>query len=169
MMSYEPVKQGSIAGIEYLPEPRLEFLFGMALEVREPDFVGHTHMGNRRVVEVRSGCFEGPKIKGQVLPGGSDWIVVRTDGVLIQDVRLVLRTDDGQNMLVSYRGMRRGPEEVIRQVDNGEDPDPSEYYFRTTPVFEVPDGKYAWLNNLLAIGVGRRRTTGVTYTVYGVQ
>ncbi len=79
------------------------------------------------------GVFEGPGLKGRVLPGGSDWIVVRRDGVLIQDVRVVLQTDDGHNVLMSYRGMRHGPELVIERVDNGEDPDPSEYYFRTTP------------------------------------
>ena len=157
-----------VAGIETLPEPAFEFLFGMTLEVEAPDPIRQTYAGNRRVVGVSGGAFEGPKLKGRVLPGGSDWIVVRSDGVLIQDVRIVLRTDDGQNILMSYRGMRHGPEDVIERVNAGEDPDPSEYYFRTQPIFEAPDGEYDWLNKLMAFAVGRRHASGVTYAVYAL-
>jgi hypothetical protein len=157
------------AGFESLPEPRFELLFKMSLEVDELDKIGQTHAGNRRVIGVSGGMFEGPRLKGRVLPGGSDWIVVRRDGVLIQDVRIVLQTDDDHNILMYYRGMRHGPEAVIEQVDNGEDPDPCEYYFRTTPVFEAPDGKYAWLNKMVAFAVGRRLPTGVTYAVYAIS
>lgn len=159
----------ALPGFATLPEPRFELLFGMSLEVEKPDQIGRTHAGNRRVVGVSGGAFEGPRLKGRVLPGGSDWIVVRRDGVLIQDVRIVLRTDDGQDILMSYRGMRHGPEDVIERVNNGEDPDPSEYYFRTAPVFEAPDGEYEWLNRLMAFAVGRRRATGVTYAVYALS
>jgi hypothetical protein len=159
----------SLPGLETLPEPRFEFLFGMSLEVDKPEGIGPTHAGDRRVVGVSGGAFEGPKLKGKVLPGGSDWIVVRRDGVLIQDVRLILRTEDSQSILMSYRGMRHGPEAVIDRVNSGEDPDPSEYYFRTVPVFEAPDGEYDWLNRLMAFAVGRRRATGVTYAVYALS
>lgn len=159
----------ALPGLETLPEPRFEFLFGMTLEVEKPDRIGQTHAGDRRVVGVSGGAFEGRRLKGLVLPGGSDWIVVRRDGVLIQDVRIVLQTDDGHNILMSYRGMRHGPEDVIERVNNGEDPDPSEYYFRTAPIFEAPDGEYDWLNRLMAFAIGRRRATGVTYAVYALS
>ena len=159
----------NIAGLEVLSEPRFEFLFGMSLEVLEPDHIGPTHVGNRRVIGVSGGTFEGPRLRGRVLPGGSDWIVARSDDVLIQDVRLVLQTDDGHNLLMSYRGMRHGPEVVIERVNNGEDPDPSEYYFRTTPIFEAPGGEYDWLNKLMAFAMGRRRATGVIYSVYAIS
>ncbi len=160
---------GGLAGFESLPEPMFELLFGMTLEVEEPDRIGETHAGNRRVVGVSGGVFKGPRIRGRVLPGGSDWIVVRRDGVLVQDVRIVLRTESGHDILMSYRGMRHGPEDVMERVNAGEDPDPSEYYFRTAPVFEAPDGEYDWLNKLLAFAVGRRLATGVTYAVYAVS
>jgi hypothetical protein len=158
-----------LARFESLPEPRFELLFKMSLEVEDPVQIGQTHAGNRRVIGVSGGVFEGPRLKGRVLPGGSDWILVRRDGVLIQDVKIVLQTDDGHNILMSYRGMRHGPEPVIERVDNGEDPDPSEYYFRTAPVFEVPAGEYDWLNKLVAFAMGRRLHAGVIYTVYAIS
>lgn len=161
-----PGAKGDLAGLESLPEPRFEFLFGMSLEVEEPDQIGATHSGDRRVIGVSDGVFEGPKLRGRVLPGSSDWIVVRRDGVLVQDVRLVLRTDSGHNILMSYRGMRHGPEDVMERVNGGEDPDPRLYYFRTAPVFEAPDGEHDWLNRLMAFAVGRRLPTGVIYAVY---
>jgi len=165
----KPGEEGNLPGLVSLPEPRFEFLFGMALEVEEPDRIGATHAGDRRVVGVSGGVFEGPRLRGRVLPGGSDWILVRRDGVLIQDVRLVLRTNDGHNILMSYRGMRHGPADIMERVNAGEDPDPNLYYFRNAPVFEAPEGEYDWLNKLAAFAVGRRRRTGVTYAVYALS
>jgi uncharacterized protein DUF3237 len=131
------------------------------------------------VIDVSGGVFEGPRLKGRVLPGGSDWIAVRCGGVLIQDVRIVLQTEGGQNILMSYRSMRYGPEDVIEKVNGGEDPDPRKYYFRTQPIFEAPNGEHDWLNKLMALGVGRdngvrasrsRRSSPTTRTraLYGV-
>jgi hypothetical protein len=162
-------ERADIPGLETLPEPQLEFLFGMSLQVEKPDHIGPTPFGRRRVIGVKSGTFDGPKLKGKVLPGGSDWIVVRRDGVLIQDVRLVLETDDGHPVLMSYRGMRHGPLATMERLDRGEDVDPSEYYFRTVPIFEAPEGEYDWLNKLMAFGIGRRLPTGVIYSVYALS
>lgn len=150
-----------------LSEPQLEFLFSMALEVEQPAHVGATPLGRRRSVGVKSGSFEGPDLRGYVV-AGNDWIVVRKDGVLVQDVRLDLETDDGHLLLMSYRGMRHGPPEVMERVEAGKDVDPSEYYFRTTPVFEAPEGRYDWLNKLIAVGVGWKITGGVRYAIYGI-
>ena len=46
--------------------------------------------------------------------------------------------------------------------------DPGEYYFRTVPFFETAAANYAWLNRVVAVGIGRRTPTGVSYTVYGL-
>lgn len=154
---------------ELPPEPRLEFLFVMSLEIEAPDPIGPTSWGDRRVVGVRGGSFDGPKLKGRVLPGGSDWILIRRDGALTQDVRLMLETDDKQHLLMSYRGIRHGPQSVMERLNSGEHVDPSEYYFRTAPIFEAPDGKYDWLNRLIVVASGRRLPDGVTYSVYGVS
>jgi hypothetical protein len=38
--------------------------------------------GERRVIPITGGSFEGPNIKGAVLPGVADWQLVRPDGDL---------------------------------------------------------------------------------------
>ena len=56
---------------------------------------------------------------------------MRPDGVLEQDVRITLKTDDGAFIYVRYAGMRHGPPEVIAWLAQGETVDPSEYYFQS--------------------------------------
>ena len=163
------IRKTSVPGLETLPEPGFDFLFGLSLEVGSPTFLGRTPAGERRVIGVEGGTFSGPHLEGRVLPGGSDWIVVREDGVLIQDVRIALQTQDDHTLLMSYRGMRHGPGDTLQRLDRGEYVDPSEYYFRTIPIFEAPEGKYDWLNKLMAFAVGRREPGGVTYAAYALS
>jgi len=148
---------------------RSQFLMQMSAELEDSQQLGETPVGGRRIVYVKAGEFSGPELKGQVLPGGGDWVLVRRDGVSQLDVRITLRTDDGALIFVSYRGISTLAPEVRQRILKGEVVDPSEYYFRTTPFFETASEKYAWLNKLVAVGVGRRTRTGVVYSVYAIK
>ena len=114
------------------------------------------------------GSFEGPKLRGTVEPGGSDWILARPDGALLLDVRLSLKTDDGALIGMTYRGYRHGPPAVIERLNRGEAVDASEYYFRTVPLFETAAAKYDWLNRIVSIGLGHRPPEGPIYRVFEV-
>jgi len=153
-----------------MSELKTEFLFDITADLdREGTIdVGTTPHGTRRIVYVKGGTFEGPKIKGEVLPGGGDWLVVRPDGATILDVRAACRTDDGHIIYTYYRGVAVTPPEVRERMLKGETIDPSEYYFRTTPVFETASEKYGWLNRIVAVGIGRLTPTGVGYKVYTI-
>jgi Protein of unknown function (DUF3237) len=140
----------------------------MRLDVRPIVVVGDTPGPFRRVGIVPSGSFEGDRLSGKVLDGGSDWQAVRSDGSTTLDVRLVLQTDDDSTIAMSYRGVRHGPAEVIQRLEKGEVVDPSSYYFRITPIFEAPAGRYEWLNRIIAIGTGHRFANGPTYSVFEV-
>ena len=63
---------------------------------------------------------------------------------------------DGAFIYVRYAGMRHGPPEVLARLAQGETVDPGEYYFRVAPMFETGAERYAWLNKILAVGVGDR-------------
>lgn len=71
---------------------RSEFLFNITGSVGEPHDIGATSRGTRRFYPVVSGSFEGPGLRGELLPDGGDWLLLRPDGVLEQDVRLTLKT-----------------------------------------------------------------------------
>ena len=127
--------------------------------------IGAAPHGTRVFVPIGSGDFEGPRLRGRVLPGGGDWTLLRGDGVLELDLRLTLETDDGALIHMRSFGLRHGPPEVIAALGRGESVDPSTYYFRTTPRFETGHPKYAFLNLLLAVSSGDRRASGPIYTI----
>ena len=53
-----------------MSEIKTEFLFTIALEVEVLN-LGDTPYGSRRVGRFGAGSFEGPKLRGTVLPGGT--------------------------------------------------------------------------------------------------
>jgi Protein of unknown function (DUF3237) len=148
---------------------RTQPLFVMRLDVRKLQLVGATPGAWRRVGVVPSGVFEGERLSGEVLEGGSDWQSVRSDGGTTLDVRLVLKTTDDALIAMTYRGVRQGPPEVIARLERGEVVDPASYYFRIAPVFETAAPQYAWLNNIVAIGTGHRLADGPVYSIFEVQ
>jgi hypothetical protein len=143
-------------------------LFVMRLDVQPLQIVGATPGPFRRVAAVPGGVFEGGRLSGEVLGGGSDWQAVRSDGSTTLDVRLVLKTGDGVLVGMTYRGLRHGPADVMKRIDQGEVVDPAGYYFRIAPMFEAPVGKYDWLNRIVAVGIGDRRPAGPVYSVFEV-
>jgi len=130
--------------------------------------VGATPIGERRIAKVTGGTFTGPEMNGKILPGGGDWLLLRSDGSLQLDVRVTLETDDGALIFMTYRGFRHGPAEVMARLNKGEDVDPSEYYFRVAPFFETGAEKYDWLNRIVAVGTGHRLASGPVYEVYQI-
>jgi hypothetical protein len=143
-------------------------LFAISLKVNEIQDLGQTPLGNRRVAVVEGGSFEGAKLKGTVLRGGSDWILLRPDGALQLDVRLTLSTHDGELIGMTYRGFRHGPASAIERLNRGENVDPSEYYFRAAPFFETASEKYDWLNRIVTVATGHRLPEGPVYQVFEV-
>jgi len=151
-----------------------EFLFELHADLAPPIDVGATPNGQRLIVLVTGGWFEGPKLKGKVIPNsGGDWAMIRADGSFALDVRASLETDDGAQIYTSYSGraVAQSPEQLAQILDFTASPgvDPSTYYFRTNPVFETGAEKYAWLNGILAIGKGRLGDGGVHYDVFAIK
>lgn len=129
--------------------------------------LGDTPQGNRKIVPVLGGTVTG-RLAGRVLPGGGDWALTRADGVLTLDVRLTVEAADGALIHVAYTGMRHGPPAVMARLARGERVDPSDMYFRIAPRFETAAPQHAWLNRILAVGVGERLPTGPQYHIHEV-
>lgn len=130
--------------------------------------LGKTPAGERRIIHILGGRVEGPRLRGQILPGGADWQVVRADGASDITARYTIRSDDGGLVLVSSEGLRHGPPDVLARLVRGEAVDPSLYYFRTLMRFETAHPPLDWMNRILAIAQGARLPNAVKLDVFEV-
>jgi hypothetical protein len=144
-------------------------LFTLTIKLNPTIELGDTPVGKRRIFPVAGGEFVGDGLRGSVLPViGSDLLLVRADGSAQQDVRLLLQTDEGALILMTYRGVRHGSPEVNERIARGEAVSGSEYYLRTAPFFETSSANYSWINRIVTVGVGERRGDSVVYEVFEI-
>src|SRR3989442_13283629 len=118
-------------------------LMTLQVVVPPPQKLGAVPHGTRVIAPITSGTFEGPRLRGRVLPGGGDWTLWRSDAVLELDLRITLETDDRALIDMTFQGLRHGPPDAIAALARGEAVDPAPYYFRTPPRFETPTATYA--------------------------
>jgi hypothetical protein len=127
--------------------------------------LGSVPHGTRSIIPIAGGDFEGPRLRGKVLPGGGDWLLLRSDGVLELDLRITLETDDHAQIYMTFQGLRHGPPDAIAALGRGEVVEPSRYYFRTLPRFETSTDKYSFLNRIITVGVGEARPDGAIHRI----
>lgn len=153
---------------EALQTLRTRPLFTLQVAVDPPYTPGGPAGAETRIGDIPGGRFEGERLSGTVLPGGSDWQTLRGDGSVLLDARIVLRTADEALIAMSYTGFRHGPAEVMAQLARGEEVDPAAYYFRILPRFSTSVPAYAWLNGIAAAGIGHRLPSGPVYSVFEI-
>jgi hypothetical protein len=150
-----------------LPVLRSAHLLTLSLQVDYAGLlnIGKTPAGRRRIAPVAGGVFEGGRLRGEILPGGADWVMVRPDDNFTIDVRLTLRTDDGALVYLAYQGLFKASPEDQARLRRGEMLRPEDYMIRTVAKFESGTERYQWLNDVLAIGVGRQTQGGAVYDI----
>jgi hypothetical protein len=139
-------------------QPRLEF--------------GNGPLGRRVLFHSAGGSFAGPELLGEVLAGGGDWTLFRPDGSMSLDVRLTLKTHDGALLYMTYGGRWVTPPHLRAHMSDPEKRhlvDPAQYYFRTNPLFETGSAHYAWMNDIVSVGVGYLVEGGIAYKVFKVS
>lgn len=150
-----------------LPPP-LRFVFAAFVDVDKPQEIGQTTAGRRRVIPITGGHVEGPRLTGDVVPGGADWQLVRSDGTVELVARYTLRTTDGTLISVINRGVRRAPPDILARLTAGEIVDPALYYFRATPSFSVAPGPHGWLADSIFVATGERQARQVVIKFFEV-
>ena len=124
--------------------PKAELLYECDVTLGETLAFGATPEGTRRIIPITGGSFRGPGMSGVVVPGGADWNLSRSDGASLVEASYYLKTDDGVMLRITNRGVG---------APAGRQPDGDEPFFMfTTPSFEAPAGKYAWLAQSVFIG-----------------
>ena len=144
-------------------------IFTIEAELEAIVSLGHTPVGERRIIGIRGGTVRGRKLNGRVLPGGADWQVIRTDGAADIQARYMIESDAGARVLVDSVGLRHGPPDVIERLARGDNVDPALYYFRTVMRFETGDPSTDWLNRIIAVARGQRLARAVRLDVYEVE
>ena len=128
--------------------------------------------GSKIIYANKSGTATG-KVNGKILSIGGDFGTLLTPTTFKLDVRAVIQTDDSATIYVTYTGFIYTDEETFKLMASGgaklKALSPDKYYFRINPIFETTSPKYDWLNHTVAIGVGTRTETGVSYKVYAIK
>lgn len=148
---------------------RLEPLLTLHATIGESMAVGDSGTGRRVVANVTGGHFEGERLRGTVRASGADWVVMDGAGYGRIDVRIVLSTEDGANVYVTYRGLIEYNEAVSRAFTEGVGTDFGDAVLMTQLRFETGDERYAWLNHTLAVGEGRLHPGAVEYRIYSMH
>jgi Protein of unknown function (DUF3237) len=134
----------------------------------EPARVIETPVGMRMVLIARGGRVEGPGLRGEVLPGGGDWLLVGDDSIGRVDVRASVRTHDFALIHYTAGGVIRIPPDGPQRLAAGERLSFEETYVRTTPKFETADERYSWLNGLVVVGYNELSKDHIDYRMYRV-
>src|SRR5260370_8276078 len=118
---------------------------------------GDGPLGRRLFNAASGGELAGARLRGAVVPGSADWMLIRKDGSMVIDARVILQTDDGATIHMTYAGRAIFPPDTLADV---RDParrhliDPARYYFRTPPLFETGAEANAWLNTVVCVAPG---------------
>jgi Protein of unknown function (DUF3237) len=157
-LAAEGTVAGEAAAASRAPLPRPVRVYD-ALALLEPTVPhGHGRYGERARVPIIGGTAQGPGFSARILPGGADWQLLRADGYRELEADYYMETDDKVQIHVINRGLVSPPPAT------GQAP-----YAMSTPWFEAPAGKYAWMNQYLFVGTvspGDPQTPAVRLSIY---
>lgn len=128
--------------------PNLEFLMSIDLKLDPPVVVDKS----MRITKITSGVVSGPNIKGTIQPPSADWVQILPSGVIRLDVRMLVKTDEGESIYVSYNGVFKHSEESLEKQKKGEEVTPEDgWYAFATPTFRTSSKKHDYLNGIQAV------------------
>jgi hypothetical protein len=139
-----------------------EFAFEAKVTIAPVVTVGESSYGLRRLIPITGGSFKGPRIQGEVVPGGADYQILRPDGVTSVEAKYTLRASDGALIYVVNRGI------VVRDATAQGHANLLISYVRTAPEFEAPFGPHDWLNKSLFVGTLDGSNAAAGYVVIRV-
>lgn len=122
---------GTAPALEALP--RAEFVFEEYVELSPPVVLGRTALGRRQYIPITGGRVAGPKLNGEVIPGGWDYQLLLDNGCGSITADYFLRADDGTVI------------HVLNELFSCGAPPAGERRF-TQAKLEAPEGPYAWMS-----------------------
>lgn len=145
----------------------VEHLFDMHVDLAPAQPIP-TPLGVRMTFITTGGTVDGPRLRGEILPGGGDWLLAGSDGSGRVDVRATIATHDGVLIHYEARGVIKVPTDGLDRLAAGQVLPFDETYVRTTPTFETSDERYAWLSEVVAVGYNILSPNHIDYRIYRV-
>lgn len=112
--------------------PAIEFAFEERVTIDPAIVLGNTAFGHRQFIPITGGTVAGPKLKGQVLPGGHDFQLTYTaSDCTLLSADYFLKAEDGIVIHVFNEGLAcpGAPRAIFR------------------PKLEAPTGPYGWMTS----------------------
>jgi hypothetical protein len=136
--------------------PQLRFAFEARVDVAQSQHIGHGSGDVLDFTPITGGTVDGPRLRGNIVPGGGDWSVQRGPTVCELDARYLIRSEDGALIDIVNRGFfRTSTPEVMDRAAAGEEVDTEDIYFRTSPVFRTDAPQHRWLAETVFVGLAR--------------
>ncbi len=148
---------------------QLEHVCSYWATLAPPEVVGPLAEGIRVHFYVTAGEVSGPKMRGRLRTVGGDWLLLRTDGVGVLDVRATMELDDGALVYTTYGGVvdlgPDGYDQFLKGIL------PPRLELRIVPRYHTGHPDYLWLNRLQCVGVGvfDVAKSTVSYDVYAMR
>lgn len=122
-----------------MSEPGCKLAYEAIVDIGERLDLGASPLGERFMVPILGGTFEGERLRGRVLPGGADRQWLRPDGVKKLDALYEMQTDDGCVITVRNRVL----------IDESA---PGGRYARSVVQLQANHPRYAWLGQRIFVG-----------------
>jgi hypothetical protein len=122
--------------------PKAEHCFDLVVACDPPQMLGTRNGARMMMIPITGGTISGPRLHGEVMPGGADWAEAKDDGTAEVNARYSIRATDGTVIQV-FNG---GP---VRHTPAADGSRPA---ILTTPRFIAPDGPHGWLNEGAYVG-----------------
>lgn len=123
--------------------PTLELALTAYVQIGAQEMIGDIPGGQGRIIPITGGDFEGPRLKGAIMPG-ADWQTVRPDGVTELRAHYGLRIDDGALIQVQNYVL-------VRTDAPAADGKPAQRTLRGVITFTTPKGAHDWLNKTVFV------------------
>jgi hypothetical protein len=156
----------------FAQELKSEFLFDLEIDLNPPQVVGPVLKGTRLISTFKNGVIKSDRINGKILEGGGDWGLFLDSTTFKVDSRATIETEDGALIYITYSGYSHATAKISAMIGAGKGGElsTSDYYFRTSVLFETGSPRYAWLNRIVAIGIGRFPAAGkVGFRIYAIK
>lgn len=131
--------------------PRLEHAFRLSLQYKATCRYPST-TGDRAALNIASGTAKGPKLDARVADDGGELMLIRPDGIIDLDSRMMLCAFDGTMIYWRARGAILAGVETARSFfETGELPAST---LQLSPYFDTPKGPHDWMTRSLFVALG---------------